>query len=93
MSKKSSPVWLIIFLCAVILGLFWLVVSYRQWQIKSQFQEQINTLQTEIEKTKAEKDKEIERLKNTLSLPSASASAQLDLPASSPAQLKTGEKK
>ncbi|HUV46829.1 MAG TPA: hypothetical protein VMW29_01715 [Candidatus Bathyarchaeia archaeon] len=73
MEKKASPVWLIIFLCAIIVGFVWLVAKVRYQMTVSLLNQEIQKLTEEIEQTKKEK----EELKEELFSVPASSSANL----------------
>ena len=73
--KKGSAVWLIIFLCLIIIGLVWLVVSSRCQQRTGLLMEEIQRLKKEVAEREKAKEKEIEELKDSLLFQPASPSA------------------
>jgi len=79
--KKSSPIWLIIFLCAIIVGLVWLINSVKYQNAVSSLTQEIQKLNQEIEETKETKNQEIQELKQTMSSMLATFSAK---PSASP---------
>jgi len=75
--KKGSPVWLIIFLCLIIVGLVWLVTYSKNLGETSLLNEEIERLSQELEQLETNRQIETEKLKETissLSTPSASPS-------------------
>ena len=73
--KKASPIWLIIFLCAVIVGLVWLVSSSKRLGETNLLNEEIQRLNQELENQEKLRNEEIEKLRESFSLPSATPSA------------------
>ena len=75
MKKKASPIWLIIFLCAIIVGLVWLVNSSKRLGETNLLNKEIQRLNQELENQEKLRNEEIEKLKESFSLPSATPSA------------------
>jgi len=78
--KKASPVWLIIFLCSIIIGIVFIVTKVKHQMTVDLLNQEIQKLNQEIEQ--AEKEKEA--LEKKPFTPSASSSA--DLKQSSPSE-------
>ena len=79
--KKSSSIWLIILLCAIIVALVWLMNSVKYQNTVGQLTGEIQRLNQELENQEKMKNVEIEQLKESLSKSLASPSAT---PSSSP---------
>jgi len=70
--EKTSSVWLIIFLCAVIVCLVWLVSYGKRLGETNLLNQEINRLNQELEEMEISKQKQIEKLKDKTSSPSSS---------------------
>jgi predicted PurR-regulated permease PerM len=92
MFKEGSATWLIIFLCAVILLLGWVVFNNQTVQKTASLSEELKKIQQQSESALKNKDIEISRLKdiiNTLQIANIASSSAL--PSAKPSPLTTKE--
>lgn len=78
MSGKSFTFWLIIFLCLLVIFLFWLQTLAKEQKLKNYYQVEIEKLNRLLEEEKLNKEKELEALKNYYQKQIASLSSSLD---------------
>lgn len=87
MKNRGLTLWLIIFLCAVVFGLGWLMIKNQHLKKVNLLNEEIKKLNQEIESVKKLRNEEIEKLRE--SSPSSEATPSTQQPSSSPAPLGT----
>lgn len=73
--QKSSPIWLIILLCAVILGLALLINNYKNQQTVSSLNSELERLNQQMIRLQEQKNQEIQELQKSLITPISSSSA------------------
>ena len=91
--KKNSPIWLIIFLCAIIVGLVWLVSYGKRLGETNLLNQEIQRLNQELGQKEKLRNEEIEKLRDFYHSFSATSSATPSSKLESKITTSSGEEK